>query len=57
MKGMECELCPAILSDWNTSDWDGEGGNCDKCNEYLADASLRKQDYLEEVWEANRTGN
>jgi hypothetical protein len=44
MTGTECELCPSILSDWNTSDWDGQGGNCDKCNEQLADDSLARDD-------------
>lgn len=57
MKGTECELCPAILQDYNTSDWDGQGGNCDNCNEQLADASLAREEAREEANEAWRTDN
>jgi hypothetical protein len=53
----ECEMCPAILSDWNTQDWDGQGGNCDRCNEQLADDSLARSEAREEANEAWRTDN
>jgi hypothetical protein len=43
MKGTDCELCPAILTDWNTGDWEGQGGNCDNCNWELADGSLARE--------------
>ena len=46
--GTECELCPTILQDYNTSDWEGQGGNCDKCNEMLADSSLARQEGLDQ---------
>ena len=55
--GTECELCPTILEDYNTSDWDGQGGNCDNCNEQLADASLAREEAREEANEAWRTDN
>jgi hypothetical protein len=53
----ECVLCPAILSDWNTQDWGGKGGHCDKCSEQLADASLAREEAREEAHEAYRTDN
>ena len=44
----ECVMCPAILSDWNTQDWGGKGGVCDKCSEQQADASLTRQEGLDQ---------
>jgi hypothetical protein len=40
---MECITCDSILTDYTTQDWNGKGGHCDTCSEYLADASLMRE--------------